>query len=111
DITDAPASPAQLKALHACIKKVTEDLEGLRFNTAIAAMMEFVNDALHWGTKPLPALRDFLILLQPFAPHLAEELWVKLHATRNACPASPTPRGQHSTQPCSSKTFWTFLCR
>ena len=43
-------------------------------------MMEFVNDALHWGTKPVPALRDFLILLQPFAPHVAEELWAKLHA-------------------------------
>ncbi len=86
-ITNAPASPSQLKTLHACIKKVTEDLDGLRFNTAISAMMVFVNESIAWETKPVSALRDFLILLQPFAPHLAEELWAKLnieHPTANA---------------------------
>jgi leucyl-tRNA synthetase len=57
---------------------VTEDLDGLRFNTAISAMMEFLNEAIHWETKPIAVLRDFLTLLQPFAPHLAEELWEKL---------------------------------
>jgi leucyl-tRNA synthetase len=79
-IKDIAATPAQLKTLHACIKKVTEDLDGLRFNTAISAMMVFVNDAITWETKPVSVLRDFLILLQPFAPHLAEELWQKLSA-------------------------------
>ncbi len=74
------ATPAQLKTLHACIKKVTEDLDGLRFNTAISALMVFVNEAMTWETKPVSVLRDFLILLQPFAPHLAEELWDKLHS-------------------------------
>jgi leucyl-tRNA synthetase len=78
-IKEAPAAPAQLKALHACIKKVTEDLDGLRFNTAISALMVFVNEAMTWETKPVSVLRDFLILLQPFAPHLAEELWAKLN--------------------------------
>ena len=73
-ITDAPATPAQLKTLHACIRKVTEDLDGLRFNTAISALMVFVNEAMTWETCPRTVLRDFLILLQPFAPHLAEEL-------------------------------------
>jgi leucyl-tRNA synthetase len=77
-IKDVAATPTQLKALHACIKKVTEDLDGLRFNTAISAMMVFVNDAMTWETKPGSVLREFLILLQPFAPHLAEELWQKL---------------------------------
>ena len=71
-------SPAQLKALHTCIKKVTEDLEGLRFNTAISALMVFVNEATSWDNKPAGVLRTFLVLLQPFAPHLAEELWEKL---------------------------------
>jgi leucyl-tRNA synthetase len=71
-------SPAQLKTLHACIKKVTEDLDGLRFNTAISALMVFVNDAITWPVKPASVMRDFLILLQPFAPHLAEELFAKL---------------------------------
>ena len=85
-ITDAQPTPAQLKALHACIKKVTEDLDGLRFNTAISALMVFINEAMTWETKPASVLRDFLILLQPFAPHIAEELWAKLHATRNTQP-------------------------
>ena len=68
----------QLKALHACIKKVTQDLDGLRFNTAISAMMVFVNEATAWTIRPRAIMRDFLILLQPFAPHLAEELFSKL---------------------------------
>jgi leucyl-tRNA synthetase len=75
-------TPAQLKTLHACIRKVTHDLEGLRFNTAISALMVFINEAMTWETHPCCVLRDFLILLQPFAPHLAEELWSKLHASR-----------------------------
>ena len=82
-ISDTKPTPAQLKVLHACIKKVTEDLDGLRFNTGISALMVFINEAITWETKPVAVLRDFLILLQPFAPHLAEELWSKLHATGN----------------------------
>jgi leucyl-tRNA synthetase len=42
-------------------------------------MMVFVNDAITWETKPAAVLREFLVLLQPFAPHLAEELWGKLN--------------------------------
>jgi len=71
-------TPAQFKTLHACIKKVTEDLDRMRFNTAISALMVFVNEATAWETKPGEVLGTFLILLQPFAPHLAEELWAKL---------------------------------
>jgi leucyl-tRNA synthetase len=80
-ITDIAATPAQLKTLHACIKKVTEDLDGMRFNTAISAMMVFINEANTWQTKPVAVLKPFLQLLAPFAPHLAEELWARLHAT------------------------------
>jgi len=76
-IKDVAATPAQLKTLHAAIKKVTEDLDGLRFNTAISALMVFVNDAITWETRPVSVLREFLVLLAPFAPHLAEELWAK----------------------------------
>jgi leucyl-tRNA synthetase len=79
-LQDASATPAQLKTLHTCIKKVTEDLDGMRFNTAISAMMVFMNEALTWEVKPVAVVRDFLILLQPFAPHIAEELWAKLHS-------------------------------
>jgi leucyl-tRNA synthetase len=87
-IADVAATPAQLKTLHACIKKVTEDLDGLRFNTAISAMMVFVNEAITWETRPVAVLREFLMLLQPFAPHLAEELWQKLHSMLAGAPAS-----------------------
>lgn len=89
-IRDEPPTPAQLKALHACIKKVTEDLEGLRFNTAIAALMIFVNEALTWPTRPVAVLRPFLQLLAPFAPHLAEELWERLHRAFDQTPPSLT---------------------
>jgi leucyl-tRNA synthetase len=82
-IADTQPTAAQLKALHACIKKVTEDLDGLRFNTAISALMVFINEAMTWENKPSCVLRDFLVLLQPFAPHVAEELWAKLLATDN----------------------------
>ena len=80
-IKDAAPTPAQLKTLHATIKKVTEDLDGMRFNTAISEMMVFVNEAIKWETKPASVLREFLILLAPFAPHVAEELWAKLNSS------------------------------
>jgi leucyl-tRNA synthetase len=95
-IKDVPAAPAQLKTLHACIKKATEDLDGLRFNTAISALMVFVNEAMTWEVKPRSVLREFLILLQPFAPHLAEELWAKLTSAfslqPSALPYAPWPK-------------------
>ena len=72
---DIEPTPDQLKSLHACIKKVTEDLDGMRFNTAISAMMVFVNEAVNWKIRPVECMRTFLTLLQPFAPHLAEELY------------------------------------
>ena len=87
-IKDVPPTAAQLKTLHAGIKKVTEDLDGMRFNTAISAMMVFVNEAMTWETKPVSVLRTFLQLLQPFAPHLAEELWAKLHSAFNLQPSA-----------------------
>ena len=78
-VREVAPSVAQLKALHACIKKVTDDLEGLRFNTAISAMMIFVNEAIGWTERPVTVLRSFLQVLAPFAPHLSEELWARLH--------------------------------
>ena len=78
-IRDEAPTPAQLKLLHECIRKVTHDLEHLQFNTAISAMMVFINGAMAWENRPASALRPFLQLLAPFAPHLAEELWQRLH--------------------------------
>ncbi len=79
-IQDTTPTPAQLKVLHTGIKKVTEDLDGMRFNTAISALMVMVNEIIGWEVKPASVLRDFLVLLQPFAPHLAEELQARLAA-------------------------------
>jgi len=91
-IQNVAATPAQLKTLHACIKKVTEDLDAMRFNTAISAMMMFVTEAMKWETKPVSALATFLQLLQPFAPHLAEELWAKLPGQTGSLPYAAWPK-------------------
>ncbi|MFZ9888855.1 MAG: leucine--tRNA ligase [Myxococcota bacterium] len=79
-ITDAPpeTEDALHRALHKTIKKVLEDSEGMRFNTAISQMMSFVNEATSATTLPRAILRDFLKVLSPYAPHIAEELWQRL---------------------------------
>ena len=69
------ATSAQLKLLHKTIAKVSDDLEGLRFNTAIAALIEFNNALVSLQELPAALASDFLKLLVPLAPHLAEELW------------------------------------
>jgi len=71
---------AQQKLTHATIKKVTEDIESLSFNTAISQMMIFVNAFTNAETLPLSAMRTFLVLLNPFAPHLTSELWQNLNS-------------------------------
>ena len=68
----------QQRLAHATIRKVTEDIESLSFNTAIAQMMIFVNEFTGSERRPIEALRTLLILLNPFAPHLSEELWQRL---------------------------------
>ena len=76
DVQDVePDKVAARKSLHATIKKVTDDIETLSFNTAIAQMMIFVNAFTNAAAKPVTAMRTFLVLLNPFAPHLTSELW------------------------------------
>jgi leucyl-tRNA synthetase len=79
-IKDVDPTGAQTKITHATIKKVTTDIESLSFNTAISQMMIFVNAFTNAETLPLSAMRSFLVLLNPFAPHLTSELWEKLNA-------------------------------
>jgi leucyl-tRNA synthetase len=74
---DAP-NAGQLRLLHQTIKKVTEDLDALRFNTAISQMMIFTNEMTKLERRPRALLEPFVLLLSPFAPHLCEELWEKL---------------------------------
>ena len=77
-VTDADPDRDARRVLHKTIKKVTEDIESLSFNTAIAAMMEFVNAAKKWDAVPRTVAEPFVVLLSPFAPHLAEEVWERL---------------------------------
>ncbi|MDW8436415.1 MAG: leucine--tRNA ligase [Chloroherpetonaceae bacterium] len=74
-IDDAPLSLEIQKAMHKTIKKVEEDCENLRFNTAIATMMEFVNLLTKENCHNRTAIENLLVMLSPFAPHIAEELW------------------------------------
>jgi len=68
----------QSRMLHKTIKAVTDDLDQMAFNTAIARMMEFVNYFLKQDVRPKSAMEMFVLLLSPFAPHVAEELWQAL---------------------------------
>ncbi|MGB7213463.1 MAG: leucine--tRNA ligase [Gammaproteobacteria bacterium] len=65
----------QLRVLHRTIAKVTEDIEALRMNTAIAALMELTNAMYKWDRVPHEAAEKLALLLSPFAPHISEELW------------------------------------
>jgi|TARA_B110000305_G_C19452065_1_gene648530 leucyl-tRNA synthetase len=76
--SDETPSDDQLRLIHRCIAKVTEETENMRFNTAIAAMMEFTNAATKWERRPKVVLESFTLLLSPYAPHLSEELWERL---------------------------------
>lgn len=81
--------PAELtKLLHETIKKVTEDIEGMRFNTAISQMMIFSNALLKTETIGSNSAKAFVQLLAPFAPHVAEELWYRLGGS---CSVQTTP--------------------
>jgi leucyl-tRNA synthetase len=76
--TNDDLSPEVQKTVHKSIKKVTEDIQNMSFNTAISQMMILVNDLYKHNCKSKKALMPLLQLLQPFAPHLSEELWQKM---------------------------------
>ncbi|MBR4788725.1 MAG: leucine--tRNA ligase [Bacteroidales bacterium] len=74
-VSDAKPSAAELKALHTLIGKEQEDIESFSYNTNISAFMIAVNELTDLGTTSREILEPLLILLSPFAPHVAEELW------------------------------------
>ena len=77
-VTDGPIPPELLRMRHKTVAAVTEEIEALRFNTAIARLMEMSNALTASDSRPRELLETFVLLLAPFAPHLAEELWRKL---------------------------------
>jgi leucyl-tRNA synthetase len=88
-VRDAEAPPALLKALHESIRKVGVDIEGLAFNTAISQMMICVNELTAAEVRPAGVLAVFLHLLNPFAPHMSEELYSLLREKFPSLPAGP----------------------
>ena len=74
-LTEGGLRPEMETAFHKAIKKVTEDIESLKFNTAIAALMALINDITDHGSITKEELKIFTLLLNPFAPHVTEEVW------------------------------------
>lgn len=83
DEAKAPAEDKHERLRHATIKAVTERIEAFKFNTAIAALMEYVGELVHGATRR--DLETYALLLSPFAPHLAEAAWERLGNPRFAC--------------------------
>ncbi|MHC4867053.1 MAG: leucine--tRNA ligase, partial [Planctomycetota bacterium] len=77
-VKEADADEQTLRLLHQTIRKVGGDIETFGFNTAISAMMIFVNHLSKEPVRPRSVLEKFVLILSPFAPHVAEELWVRL---------------------------------
>lgn len=82
DLNVLPVSEEVERAYHATVKKVADDIEALHFNTAISQMMIFVNEVTKTDQRPRQLLEPFVLVLAPFAPHLAEELWQLLGHTQ-----------------------------
>ena len=77
-VSNEKATPAELKSLHKLIKKVEDDIENFSFNTSISAFMIALNELSELSCNKREILEPMLILLSPFAPHIAEELWNRL---------------------------------
>ena len=87
DVTDEEPTPAELKALHKLIKKVTEDIEAFSYNTSIPAFMIATNELSSLKCTKRAVLEPMAVLIAPFAPHIAEELWEALGHTTSICDA------------------------
>ena len=80
DLADGEATAEELKSVHKLIKKVTQDIEAFSYNTSVAAFMICVNELSQMKCRNRALLTDMVVLIAPFAPHIAEELW---HALGN----------------------------
>ncbi|MBR4119394.1 MAG: leucine--tRNA ligase [Bacteroidales bacterium] len=86
-ITDEEATPEELKALHKLINKVGSDIENFSFNTSVSAFMICVNELTSLKCRKRAILKELVILLAPFTPHLCEELWSLLGFEPSVCDA------------------------
>ena len=103
-ISDSVATAEELKTLHKTIKKVEEDIENFSFNTSVSTFMIAVNELITQKCNKRAILEPLLILISPYAPHIAEELWEKLGNTESISTASfPIFEPQHLVE--SSKNY------
>jgi leucyl-tRNA synthetase len=82
-LQDVEPDPPLQRLLHQLIRKVTDDIEAFKFNTAIAEMISFTNEMTSRPVRPRSVLKTFILLLSPLAPHIAEELWQRLGHERS----------------------------
>jgi leucyl-tRNA synthetase len=82
-IVETPPTADFERLYHQTVKKVGEDIDALRLNTAISQMMIFINEAMKLPLRPKQFMEGFVLLLAPFAPHIAEELWQRLGHTKS----------------------------
>ena len=87
-INNEPATKEQLKSVHKLIKKITADIENFSFNTAVSAFMICVNELYQLKCHNKELLEQVVILLNPFAPHISEELWSLLGHSNSVCDAA-----------------------
>ncbi|MBR5391230.1 MAG: leucine--tRNA ligase [Prevotella sp.] len=86
--TAQTASPEELKSVHKLIKKVSQDIEHFSYNTSISAFMICVNELSQLKSKNKELLKTLVVLIAPFAPHIAEELWEQLGGQGSVCDAA-----------------------
>jgi leucyl-tRNA synthetase len=98
-LSDAPATPQELKTLHRLIKKVRDDIENFSFNTAVSAFMIGVNELMELKCRKRAVLQPLTVLLSPFCPHICEELWSLLgHAGSIADAAFPAYEEKYTVE-------------
>jgi leucyl-tRNA synthetase len=90
-VTDEPATPAELKALHKAIRKAEEDIDKFSFNTSVSTFMILVNELTALHTHKRAILEPLTVLISPYAPHLAEELWQLLGHEAGSVSTAPFP--------------------
>ncbi len=90
-VTDEQPTPAELKALHRTIQKAENDIETYSFNTSISAFMVCVNELTALNCHKRAVLQELVLLLSPYAPHIAEELWAKLGNEPGTVSYAPFP--------------------
>ncbi|WP_299520916.1 class I tRNA ligase family protein, partial [Winogradskyella sp.] len=104
NVNDAEATKDHLKTLHKTIKKVEEDIENFSFNTSVSTFMIAVNELTAQKCTRRSVLEPLLILISPYAPHIAEELWEKL-GNNESISTAPFPKFEEKHLVESSKNY------